>query len=97
MLEMFSSHFCSFRCPALFPSPRAALSSRPAGRSASSSSSRQFVDIVCGTGHHSHDGRSKLRDALVALLRDELRLRVEERGGAARWGGTLRATLPAAS
>jgi hypothetical protein len=52
---------------------------------------------VCGTGHHSHDGRSKLREALSALLRDELRLRVEERGGAARWGGTLRATLPSAS
>jgi hypothetical protein len=73
--------------------PRAALSTRPAGRS----SPRQFVDIVCGTGHHSHDGRAKLRDALIALLRDELHLRVEERGGAARWGGTLRATLPAAS
>jgi hypothetical protein len=87
----------SVRFPALLISG-AALSLRPAGRSSSSSSSsRQFVDIVCGTGHHSHDGRSKLREALITLLRDELRLRVEERGGAARWGGTLRAKLPSAS
>jgi hypothetical protein len=34
----------------------------------SSTSRRHFADLICGTGHHSHDGRSKVHITLVRIF-----------------------------
>ena len=56
-----------------------------------SASAKAWLDVVTGTGHHSHDGHSKLGPACVAFL-TQARESFEERS-VDRRGGCLRIRL----